>query len=183
MSDLAQAALIGGGIFVVVMLSQLGRRQHSLKGLVRPLVTVAAFGFFYLRDAPTATHGEWSLYAIGVALGLVFGAIAVATTRMELDTSTGKVMTTCGAGFVATWLVALAARLVFIWSATNVPAVHDRVGELMLSHQVEVSALPPFFVLWALTMVVSRVAVVQVRAHRLAAGAVATTPVARPVAA
>lgn len=180
MSDLVQAAVIGGSIFVAVMASQLGRRDLSWHKVVYPLISVGAFGWFYLEDAPTATHGEWSLYAIGIALGLVFGAVATLTTRMELDTVTGKVMTTCGLGFLVTWLVALAARLAFIWSANHVSSVHTEVGELMVRHQVEVSALAPFFVLWALTMVVSRIAVVLLRARRLRAVApvVAAAPVA-----
>lgn len=60
----------------------------------------------------------------------------------------------CGVGFVATWLVALAARLSFIWAVTNVGWVHDEVGTYVFAHSIEVSASAPFFVLWALTMVV-----------------------------
>jgi hypothetical protein len=37
MSDLAQAALIGGGIFLVMMFSQFGRRDLSWHKVVYPL--------------------------------------------------------------------------------------------------------------------------------------------------
>lgn len=94
-----------------------------------------------IRSAPTGSRGEWERFALGVAIGLVFGAIATLATRVELDGP--RVMTVCGAGFVATWSLTTAARLVFICASTHVPAVHDKVGELMFSHQVAASALAP----------------------------------------
>lgn len=169
MSDLAQAALIGGGIFLVVMAGQFGRRDLSWQKIVYPLVSIAVFGYSYLKDAPTATAGEWELYGVALALGLCFAAVATLFTGMERDTTTGRVMTICGTGFVVTWAVALVARLIFIWSVNNVDAVHDQVGTFMLSHQIETRAIAPFFVIWALTMVVGRIVAIQVRAHKLAA--------------
>lgn len=37
---LMPAALIGGGIFVGVILIQFSRREHTLKGLAKPLVAL-----------------------------------------------------------------------------------------------------------------------------------------------
>lgn len=173
MSDLAQAALIGGGIFLVMMASQLGRRDLSWHKVVFPLVSIAVFGYSYLKDAPTAT-GEWELYGVALALGLCFAAVATVFTGMERDASSGRIMTICGTGFVITWAVALVARLVFIWSVNNVGAVREQVGSFLMSHQIETAAIAPFFVIWALTMVVGRIVAIQIRARTLAAVPAAT---------
>lgn len=172
MSDFQQAALIGGSIATVVIASQLGRRDLSWHKVVYPLLSVVGFGYGYLHGAPTARPELW-LYAAAVGLGLVFGALATATTRVDRDATSGKVMTTCGTGFVATWLVALAARLVFIWAVEHDMAFREQVGTFMMSHEVHEAAIAPFFVIWALTMVLARLAAVLVRAGRLPGAPVA----------
>lgn len=172
MSDFQQAALIGGGIATVVIASQLGRRDLSWHKVVYPLLSVIGFGYGYLNGAPTGRPELW-LYAAAIGLGLVFGAVATATTGMERDAATGKVMTTCGAGFVATWLVALAARLAFVWAAEHDMAFREQVGAFMMDHQIHEAAIAPFFVLWALTMVTSRLVAVLTRAGRLPGAPVA----------
>lgn len=169
MSDLVQAALISGGIFALVMLTQYGRRSVALKDLLRSILMVGAVGFFYLGDMPFSTSGEWNLYGAGLVLGLAFGAVAMLATRMEVDAVSGKVMTICGAGFVTVWAVAVLARLGFIYSVENISWVHEHVGLFMMDHGIESSAIAPFFVIWALTMVIARIAVVQLRARTMRA--------------
>lgn len=171
MSDLAQAALISGGIFAVVMLSQFGRRELVTKDLLRPVALTVAIGYFYLKDMPFTTSGEWDLYGAALVLGLLFGAIATIVTRLEVDAVGGRVMTVCGTGFVVVWVVAVAARLGFIFSVDHIGWVHEHVGLFMMQHGIEVDAIAPFFVIWALTMVISRVAAVQLRARALRAEA------------
>ena len=68
----------------------------------------------------------------------------------------------------------MAIRVGFVWSAENVEVVHNHVGLFMMDHQIVVAAIPPFFVLMALTTVVARVIAVRVRASRVAP----VTPVA-----
>lgn len=163
MSDFQQAALIGGGIAAVVLASQLGRRDLTWHKVVYPLLSVLGVGYGYLAGAPTGRPELW-LYAAGLGLGLLFAAAAAATTGVERDRVTGAVMTTCGAGFAATWLVALAARLVFIWAVEHDAGFREQVGTFMMGHQIHEAAIAPFFVVWALTMVVARIAAVLVRA-------------------
>ena len=178
MSDLAQAALISGGIFAVVMLTQFGRRANRPMSALRPIIMVAVVGYGYLAGAPTdATSVKVYLAAVGV--GLLFAAGAVATTRVELDRITGKAYTVCGLGFVAVWLVAVAARLVFIWLVENNLWARNEFGTWMITNHVDFAVIAPFFVIWALTMVLARVAVVQLRIHH-AAQAEATFAVSAP---
>lgn len=162
MSDLAQAALISGGIFAVVMLTQFGRRANRTMSALRPIIMVVAVGYGYLAGAPTdATSVKVYLAAVGV--GLVFAAGAVTATRVEIDRLTGKPFTVCGLGFVAVWLLAVTTRLVFIWLVENNGWARNQFGSWMVTTHVDFAVIAPFFVIWALTMVLARVAVVQLR--------------------
>lgn len=167
MSDFVQALVISGSIFAVMMWTQLGRREYSAHKVLIPVVSVAVFGYAYLRHAPTATQ-DLRLYGVGIAIGLVFAVLATRSTAVERDITTGKVMTRTGAAFVATWLVAVAIRVGFVWSVENVDVVRNHVGTFMMGHQILETAIPPFFVLMALTTVIARVIAVRVRANRVA---------------
>lgn len=177
MSDFQQALLMGGGIAALVLLTQVGRRVLDRRSLVRPLAVVGGVGYGYLSGAPTG-HSELWLYGAGVGLGLVFAALATLFTGMERDAVTHKVMTVCGTGFVVTWVVALAARLVFVWEAEHNTGFRTQLGTFMYDHQIHEAAVAPFFVFWALTMVIGRVGANVVRAAHLPE----TLPVAEPVA-
>lgn len=166
MSDFVQALVISGSIFAVMMWTQLGRREYSAHKVLIPVVSVAVFGYAYLRHAPTA-NVDLRLYAVGIAIGLVFGVLATLATSIERDTTTGKLMTRTGVAFLVTWLVAVAIRAGFVWSVENVDTVHNHVGVFMMSHQILETAVAPFFVLMALTTVVARVVAVRVRANRV----------------
>ncbi|RNI22800.1 hypothetical protein [Flexivirga caeni] len=166
MSDFQQALLISGGIAAVVLATQYGRRALSTHAILRPLGMIAGVAFFYLRGIPTDRSELW-LYAAGLGLGLLCGAVATVFTRVERDAATGKAMTVCGAGFVATWLVVVGARLLFVWEADHNAAFRMHLGQFMMNHQLHESSIAPFFVLWALTMVVSRIAANLLRAVRL----------------
>ena len=162
MSDLAQAALISGSIFAVVMLTQFGRRANRPLSAWRPIIMVVLVGYGYLAGAPTdATSVKVYLAAVGV--GLTFAAGAVVFTRVEVDRLTGRAYTVCGLGFVTVWLVAVAARLTFIWLVENNLWARNEFGTFMITHHVDLTVIAPFFVIWALTMVLARVAVVQLR--------------------
>ena len=162
MSDLAQAALISGGIFAVVMLTQFGRRANRTMSALRPIIMVVLVGYGYLAGAPTDATSV-KVYVAAVGVGLLFAAGAVAATRVEIDRLTGTAYTVCGLGFVTVWLVAVAARLVFIWLVENNLWARNEFGTWMITNHVDFAVIAPFFVIWALTMVLARVAVVQLR--------------------
>ena len=170
MSDLAQASLISGGLFAIVMLTQFGRRTLTFRMLLRPVLLAGGIGYYYLSDMPLKTSGEWTLYAAGLAVGLLFAAGTTLATRIEVDATTGKVVTICGAGFVAVWVLAVAARLAFVYSTDHISWVRENVGTFLADHRIEQAAIAPFFVIWALTMVVARVAAVQIGAHQARTG-------------
>jgi lysylphosphatidylglycerol synthetase-like protein (DUF2156 family) len=166
MSDLAQAALISGSIFVVVMATTYGRRAFSTHALLRPLIMVGVFGFIYLRAMPLDNTAELAAYGVAVVLGLVFAAAATLATRVERERD-GGIFTVTGPAFLVVWALAMLARLAFIWSVENVDWARDHFGRFMIEHQISLDAIAPFFVIWALVMVLSRVAVVWGRANAL----------------
>lgn len=176
MSDFTQAALISGGIFVVVMARGYGRRGFDRGAVLMPIAMVAGFGWFYLRDAPITSATDWVVYGIAAVIGLAFAAAATAVTGMERDTLTGKVMTITGPVFAAVWLIAVLARLGFVWAVTDVPSAREHFGAFMIAHHIDLGTVAPFFLIWALTMVVVRMIALKVREHRLPA------PAASPVA-
>jgi len=178
MSDFMTALVISGSIFAVMMASQLGRREYTWHKVLTPVLSVAGFGYAYLRNIPTGGSSIW-LYAVGIAIGAVFAVLATVSTGVERDSATGKLFTTTGAAFVATWLVAMALRVGFVWSVDNVGSFRNQVGTFMTGHQIAEASIAPFFVLMALTTVVGRVIAVQIRVSRLASAAlVAAVPVA-----
>ena len=167
MSALAQAALISGGIFVVIMARGYGRRAFDRGAVLLPLLSIVGFGYAYLHNAPVGTH-ELAAYAVAVALGLAFGGAATLVTRMERGPD-GRAYTVTGPAFAGIWAAAVVLRLAFIWAVTNWAWAQDRFGEFMITHRISFDAIAPFFLLWALTMVVSRVVALKVREGALVA--------------
>lgn len=145
-------------IFVMVMASQFGRRRYSRTGVIRALVTVAIVEYFYLKAMPFNTFAEWSAYAIALALGLLCGAVATVATRVQVD-SEGAI---CRTGFLAIWGAVVLGRLIFIWAVTDASWAHEQFGMFLMSQRIEIAAIAPFFVIWALTMVVVRMVAVEI---------------------
>ena len=167
MSDFMNALVISGSIFVVMMASQLGRREYSWHKIALPMLSVAAFGWRYLRHLPTAGNAVW-LYVAGIAIGAVFAVLTTITTTVEKDVDSGRMFTRTGAAFVIAWLVALALRIGFVWGVDNVSSFRQEVGVFMMNHQLVQESIAPFFVMMALTTVAGRVVAVKIRANRIA---------------
>lgn len=167
MNTFAQALLISGGIFAAVVAMSYGRRAFTRRLVLRSLAIVAIVSTIYLQNMPTQTSGEVRLYAAGTGLGILFGVAASLLTKVSVERGTTYVTT--GIGFVAVWLSAVALRLGFVWEVERPGAFRDHVGQFMMTHGIQAEALAPFFVIWALTMVVARLAVVAARARSLGA--------------
>jgi hypothetical protein len=166
-SPLQQSLLISGSIFAVVMITQYGRRAYTLHALIRPLLMCAGFGYFYVKGAPTST-ADVVVYAVGAGIGVVFGVVSYLLTRVEREPS-GAVKTVTGYGFVGVWLLAVAVRITFIALSEHNATFRRHLGQFMVGHGIIEDAIAPFFVLMALAMVISRIALVAAKARRLPA--------------
>ncbi|RIJ71275.1 hypothetical protein D1871_14735 [Nakamurella silvestris] len=166
MSEFMTTLAISLSILAMMVLTQFGRREYTARAAVRPLVVVLVLGYIYLKDAPISGP-EVLLYAAGIGIGLVFAVLATISTRLELDPESGRRYTLCGAGFVATWLVAVAVRIAFVWSVDNLEGFRNAVGTFMYQHQLAEGSIAPFFVLMALATVLGRTVAVRMRVNAL----------------
>lgn len=164
MSDFQQALLISGGIATLVLVTNLGTRVFERKALIRTMVICGVVGYSYLRNIPTDAHDLLAYAAAGV-LAIAFGGAAIAFTTIHWSDVRQRVVTRCGVGFLAVWLLAVALRLGFIWQVEHDPGFRTWFGLFMMSHQIHPAAIAPFFVIWALGMVAIRTAWVGFRAN------------------
>ena len=161
MSELATSLLISGGIFVVMMLTQYGRRNYEVRRLAIPLVSVAAFGFSYLKDMP-AGNNIW-LYAIALAVGIGFGVLTTITTKVARNAQTGKIQTITALPFAIAWFVAVALRVGFVIAVNSSNSFMYQVGKFFYLHNLSTDAIAPFFVIMALSTVLYRVGAVYLK--------------------
>ncbi len=158
MSELQQSVLISSAILASVLLSQLGTRRFTAHKVLLPLALVAAFGYGYLRSAPT-DDPALVVYAVGGSIGALLGVVATAFTRIRRGDE-GIVETVCGVGFAATWILTAALRVAFVAAAEHDAGFRAQLGDFMRTHQLMPSVIAPFFVLMALATVLVRLALV-----------------------
>jgi hypothetical protein len=106
------------GLFAFIVATQVGRREPSVQRLIIPLVIVGVFGFKYLKSFPSGGTALL-LVAGGIALGVVFGLLALTMIRVEKDPTTGGLVTIAGLSYVVLWTIALVARLGFAFGSTH----------------------------------------------------------------
>jgi len=162
MTDMQQALTVSGLIFGIVMMSQYGRREYNWHRVALPLASTSTVGYFYLRGMPTSTV-DWVIYGVSALVGLAFGLVATAATGLDRDDATGRAYTRCGAWFLTTWLAAMALRIGFVYAAEHNTWFHQHLGEFLAEHHIVTDAIAPFFVIMALAMVLTRVALIGLR--------------------
>ncbi|AGL20088.1 hypothetical protein [Actinoplanes sp. N902-109] len=156
--------LISIGILALTLTTALGTHEFSGKRLLRPLLIVAGVAALYLHSFPTAGN-DVPLVLSFVGLGLILGIGSGLLVRVHRDTSTGKILTTAGAGFAALWTAVTAGRVLFIYGANHWFA--EGIATFSRDHLITgADAWTAAFVLLALTMVVSRLAVTAIAASR-----------------
>lgn len=87
----------------------------------------------------------------------------VSPSRARSGDPEGVIFTICRTGFLAISAIVVLARLIFIWAVTDVSWAHEHFGMFLMSQRIEIAAIAPFFVIWALTMVAVRIVAVGIR--------------------
>ena len=156
--------LLSLGILAFVLKTGLGTRELSRRRFTLPLAIIAVVGVLYLRSIPTST-GDIKLITVlgtaGVLLGLAAGALM--KVRVSED---GSLVTVAGTSYAAVWIAAIAARLLFAYGASHWFA--PEIASFSRAAGIDGSAAyTAAFVVMALAMVLTRVAVTAFRTVRL----------------
>lgn len=158
--------LLNVALLVFVLGTNLGTRAITGRRLLLPVALVAVLGWVFLQDVPTI-GGDLRLEIAGTLIGVVLGIGAAALMPVRRD-GAGRLVTVAGAGYAALWIAVIGGRIVFAYSATGWAS--RSVGEFSMAQQITgADAWTAAFVLMALAMVLSRVAVTATRARLLTA--------------
>jgi hypothetical protein len=169
-SQLTQAMIVNGAVWVSVLVSDLGRaRKVGAMRILRPLVVAAVIVPLFVKKPPT--HGtSLTLELVGIGSGVLFGLAAVALTRVYRSPQTGKAVSRAGFGYALLWTVIIGARAAFSYGC-----VHWFPNQLVhwgIAHQVSVDALTDALVFMAIVMLITRTLGLWARAAALPATAV-----------
>jgi len=157
--------LLSLGILAFVLKTGLGTRELSRRRFTLPLAIVAVVGVLYLRSIPTSAADIKLITVLGAA-GVLFGLAAGALMKVR-KTEDGSLVTVAGTSYAAVWILAIGSRLLFAYSASHWFA--PGIASFSRSAGIDGSAAyTAAFVIMALAMVLTRVAVTAVRAARLA---------------
>jgi hypothetical protein len=148
------------------VLRQARERELDRRSVIVPLVLMFFVGAQYLHSIPTAGNDLVFivlLALVGLTLG-VLGGIATHLRTGERGIALARV------GWIAGGLLVLGigARMAFAFAVTH--GFEPAVRSFSVAHQIGAAAWPVALVLMALLEVGSRIAVVQIRSRRLAAG-------------
>ncbi|MFB9929314.1 DUF1453 domain-containing protein [Amycolatopsis halotolerans] len=164
---MTDALIMGGILLALVLFTQVGRRRHNLVMGIMPFVSCTVIGVLYFTGGISLTGPNVAAGLVGAGVGAVAGAGLIATTRVERSPVTGRVQTWAGWPYLLIWLAVLVGRLVFVWAVENVHSFAAKVGEFLVSAQLDEDGVGLFFVLMALAMVAVRAGGVLWRARRL----------------
>jgi hypothetical protein len=155
--------LLNLGILAFVLRTGLGTRELNRRRFTLPLALVGVVGWLYLRSIPTSTADITLISLLGTA-GVLLGLLA--GTLMKVRTQDGTLVTVAGTTYAAVWIAAVGGRLLFAYGANHWFA--PQLANFSRSVGIDGSAAyTAAFVIMALAIVVTRVAVTAFRAVRL----------------
>ena len=156
--------LLSLGILAFVLKTGLGTRELNRRRFTLPLAIVAVVGALYLRAIPAST-GDIKLIAVIGAAGVVLGLVAGALMKVR-RADDGSLVTVAGTSYAAVWIAAIGSRLLFAYGASHwfAPAIASFSRSAGIDGSAAYTAA---FVVMALAMVLTRVAVTAVRAVRM----------------
>ncbi|MGF1425637.1 hypothetical protein [Kitasatospora sp. LaBMicrA B282] len=154
--------LLYTGLFVAVLVTQLGTRRPDAKRLVLPIAIVAGIGAKYLKAMPGGSMPHL-LEAAGLAAGLLFGLASIALIKVRRDEKDHRLVTVSGWPYAALWTLALALRLGFAYGSTH--WFTHQLASFSIAHHVPSDTYGTAFVLMVLTMITVRTVGVMARAR------------------
>ncbi len=147
------ALILSAAILVGVFISDLGRRTVTIHRLLRPLLIAGSAGALYLTGFASGGAGL-ALELAGAGTGAALGLLVAGLMRIEKSPQDGAAVSQAGAGYALLWIVAVGARLAFIYGSQH--WFSAGLGSWMLAHHVTADALTDALVLMALAMTTTR---------------------------
>jgi hypothetical protein len=159
--------LLSLGILAFVLKTGLGTRELDRRRFTLPLAVVTVAGVLFLRSIPTSPC-DIKLITVTGAVGVLFGLAAGALMKVR-RAGGGSLVTVAGPSYAALWIAAIGSRLLFAYGASHWFA--PQIAAFSRSAGIDGSAAyTAAFVIMALAMVLTRVAVTAFRAVRLTGG-------------
>jgi len=158
------------GLFVLVVLRQTRERRLDARSVIAPLALVVFVATHYIRSIPTG-GSDLALMAALTGIGLIFGVLCGFATHVRIDQGGGqwaKVGWLAGVLLVA----GISSRMLFVFALSH--GAGPAIRTFSIVHHIGAAAWPVALVSMALCEVATRIAIVQVRGHRLGAGRPAT---------
>jgi hypothetical protein len=151
-------------ILVLLVLRQIRGSRLDLFNLVLPVVLVATAAAYFLHSVPTAGN-DIALDVMLAAAGAILGALCAMATRLSRGPG-GKVLAKAGAAAVVLWVAGIGARMAFAFASDH--GAGPAIGRFSLAHDItSASAWEAALVMMALSEVITRLAVLRLRARRL----------------
>jgi hypothetical protein len=164
-------------ILVLMVIRQIREHPLDLRSVAAPVLAVGCAAVLFLHSVPTG-GSDIVLELLCVSAGAVMGAIGGLATHLRVGTD-GRALGRAGWLAACMWVGGVGARMAFAVAAAN--GAGPAIARFSVAHQITgSSAWVAALIMMALADVLTRLAIIYLRGHRLAAG---TTVARQPVSA
>ncbi len=152
-------------LLVLLVFRQLRESRFDRRAILLPVLICAVVGHSYLHSMPT-TGNDLALVAVLVLTGLTLGTASGLTTRVRRD-ATGTARVKAGGTAALLWVLGMGSRFGFSVWVTH--GGGPTIGRFSMTHGLTAAGWTTALVLMALGEVLSRTALLWVRARRAGA--------------
>jgi hypothetical protein len=161
------------GILVLLVVRQIREHRLDLTALAIPVLAVAAAAAYFLHSVPTSGN-DIALDLICVTAGAIMGGLAGLTTHLRRG-GDGRALGRAGWLAASLWIAGVGARMAFAFAASH--GAGPAIARFSVAHHItDMGAWVAALVMMALADVLTRLIVLYVRGHRLAAVPLSTRP-------
>lgn len=142
-----QMWIIMGALFLVVLLTQCGRKQFTFRNAISPFIVCGFIVFKYVKHIPVSGNNIAAL-AIMTAAGVLFGLLTLTTVKVEW--SDGKAFTIAGIPYLILWIIGLGWRIILV----NYAEHWNPQGfmNFMITNSLSPDVIAPAFIFFTIAM-------------------------------
>ena len=158
-------------VLILMVIRQIREHPLDLRSLAAPVLAVGCAAVLFLHSVPGG-GSDIALELACVLAGAIMGAVGGLTTHLRLGAD-GRPLGRAGALAAGMWVGGVGARLAFAVAASN--GAGPAIARFSIAHHITGSAAwVAALVMMALADVLTRLVVIYLRGHRLAAESAAT---------